>query len=353
MGVNTPTALFPSFAKLAENNRLIEGVLYDLGNEDNDYLAGKIVGPAAFPSAPLGEMNVDGRALHGMITRMSLWGAYGTGRKTKVAYGERGVPVEGRELDPLIYNGEKLFATYDIPVEKVAMIEEWGIDAFKETLEIPRRQLLIDREVNWANLFATTANWSTTLVAGKTIAGSGTAHPWDTSASNPVHDIQLVRAAVDKFGRADTMILGIDAANVLVDNAAFNTTRSMDVDRAILTEDQLAAIIKARFGFDNVYIGRAVAENSTVPGTSNTGTIWGSTVWIGRLGETPRATSGGTVAARRSAVVNVVAQELYADVVGPKINVNNDDNYVARCRMIESLNVVYPQLGATITGILS
>jgi len=354
MGVNTPTALFPSFAKLCENNRLIEGVLYDLGNDDSDYLAGKIVAPVAFPQGgQLGEMNIDGRALHGMITRMSLWGAYGTGRKTSVAFGERAVPVEGRELDPLIYNGEKLFASYKIPVEKVSEIEEWGIDAFKETLDIPRRQLLIDREVNWANLFSTTANWSTTLVAGKTLAGSGTAHPWDTSASNPVHDIQLVRAAVDKFGRADTMILGVDAANVLVDNSAFNTTRQLTVDRAILTEDQLAEIIKARFGFDNVYIGHAVGENSTVPGTSSTSTIWGSTVWIGRLGETPRATSGGAVTARRSAVVNVVAQQLYADVVGPKINAESDDSYIARVRMIESLNVVYPQLGATITGILS
>lgn len=354
MSMVTPTALYPSFASLVQNNPLIQGLLFDLGNEPSDYLAGKIVSAVQFPEAArTNEMGVDGRALHGLIARTKLWGDYGTGRKTKVAFGERAIPVEGKELDPLHFEAEKLFASYKIPVEKIAEIEEWGIDAFREMLEIPRTQVLIDREANWANLFGTTANWSTTLVAGKTIAGSGTAHPWDTSASNPVHDIQLVRAAVDKFGRADTMILGIEAANVLLDNSAFNTPRQMTVDRAILTEDQLAEIIKARFGFDNVFIGRAVGETSTVPGTSSTSNIWGATVWIGRLGEAMRASSSGTVNARRSAVANVVAQDLYADVIGPAINGEHDDTFVARVRMIESLNVVYPQLGATITGILS
>ena len=355
MGTVTPTALFPSFEALAANNRIIDGLMMELGNEPYEYLAGKIVGAVRFPDGERGnEMGIDGRALHGLIARRALWGSYGTGKKTTVAYGERAVPVEGQDVNPLEYNGQKYFASYKIPVETMAEIEEWGVDAMYDLLRIPREQVLIDRELAWANLFATTSNWGTTLVAGKSISGSGTAHPWDTAASTPVQDIQAVRAAVNKYGIADTMILGVDAANALVANTAFNGTRPMDVDRAILTDDQLVEIIKARFGFANVYIGRAHAETSRVPTTSAPSAIWGSTVWIGKLdlGES-RGTSTGRVAAKKSALVNVVAQDLFADVIGPRINGEHDDTYVARVRMIESLAIPYSQLGGTITGILT
>ena len=77
-------------------------------------------------------------------------------------------------------------------------------------------------------------------------------------------------------------------------------------------------------------------------------------MWIGKLGlEGGRASSTGRVSARKSALVNVVAQELYADVIGPRINGEHDDTYVARVRMIEALAIPYSQLGGTITGILS
>lgn len=355
MGTVTPTGIFPRFSALAADNRIIENLMLGLGNEPSQYLAGKLVAPVRFPGeAPRNEMGIDSRALHGLIARRSLWGAYGTGKKTTVAFGERAVPVEGQDVDPLEYNGQKYFASYAIPVETMAMIESWGVDAFEDLLRIPREQVLIDREIAWAALFSTVGNWSNTLVAGKTISGSGTAHPWDTPAATPVQDIQAIRAAVDKYGYADTMILGVEAANVLVDNAAFNGSRPMDVDRAILSDDQLVEILKSRFGFKNVYIGRAHAETSRVPSTSSPSAIWGSTVWIGQLGlDSGRGSETGYVTTQKTALVNVVAQEPYADVIGPRINGEHDDTYVARVRMIEALSLPYPQLGGTITGVLS
>jgi len=346
MGVVTPTALYPSFETLALNNRIIEGLMLELGNEPSEYLAGKILAPVAFPDGGYqNEMGIDGRALHGLIARRALWGSYGTAKDTTVAFGQRAIPVEGQELDPLQYNGKKYFASYKIPVETMAEIEEWGIDAMYDLLWIPREQVLIDRELAWATLFGTTANWAYTAAA---------ATAWDQAGSNPVIDIQAARAEVNKYGVADTMILGIEAANVLVANVAFNGTRPLDVDRAILTEGQLVDIIKSRFGFANVYIGTAHAETSRVPGTSSPSAIWGSTVWIGKLADGEmRASSTGRVSSRKTALVNVVAQDLYADVIGPRINGEHDDTYVARVRMIEDLVVPYSQLGATITGVVT
>lgn len=346
MATMSPTGLFPSFEAMAANSRLIEGLMFDLGNEPDEYLAGKILAPVEFPAQEKqNEMNIDGRALHGKIARMAMWGAYGQARPSKIAFGQRLVPVVGQEFDPLDYEGTKYGNTYSIPVETIAEIEEWGVDAFEEMLEIPRTQVLVSREADWAALFGTVSNWATTYAATT---------PWDAaSGSTPIQDIQHVRNLVSKYGKPDTMILGVEAANTLLANEAFNGPRQVTIDRATLTEDQLVEILKARFGFENIYIGSAKTETSADPSNPDPQFIWGSTVWIGRLGEAMRATSTGRVRARRSAVASIVAQPLYADVIGPRINGENDDQYVARVRMIESLNIVQNVLGATITGVVT
>ena len=345
MAMTTATGLFPSFEALATNTRLIEGLMFDLGNEPDEYLAGKIVAPVEFPTAERqNEMGIDGRALHGKIARMALWGAYGNARPGKVAFGQRAVPVEGQEVDPLDYEGQKYFNSYAIPVETLAEIEEWGVDAFEEMLEIPRTQVLVDREADWAALFGTTANWGNTQAATAV---------WTSSSATPIQDIQNLRTKIEKFGRPDTMIMSQTVANVLAANEAFNSPRQLTVDRAILTMDQLAEIIRARFGIDNVYIASAKAETSRDPTDPDPQYIWGNTVWMGRIGDAMRATSTGRVRARRSAVASIVAQPLFADVIGPRINGEHDDTYVARVRMIENLSIIYKELGGTLTGVLA
>ena len=344
MATVTPTSNYPSFVSMANDARLIQGILFDLGNEPDQYIAGKICSPVAFPTPPReNELGIDGRALHGRIARRALFGAYGDPtRSGKVAFGQRAVPIEGREMDPLFFATSKYFNSYSIPAEKMAEIEEWGIDAFVDIIEEPRTQVLIDREKDWATLFSTTGNWTTTASASKY---------WTAADSNPVADINNLRKTMSKYGVVDTLILGIDAAYLLMANVTFNGARPMDVDRAILTEDQLVDILKSRFGFQNIFIGRAVAETSRKASTPNPVSIWGNTVWMGRIGDQLRGTSSGSVEARRSAVVNVVSQELFADVIGPRINPENNDCYCSRVRMAESLTVAYPQLGATLTGI--
>ena len=345
MATMNPTGIYPSFAAMAANARLIEGLMFDLGNGDDEYLAGKICAPVTFPATDIqNEMNIDGRGLHGKIARMAMWGAFGQARPSKIAYGQRLIPVAGQEYDPLDYEGTKYGNSYNLSVEDVAEIEEIGVDAFKWFLDIPRTQVLVAREADWAALFSTTANWASTVAA---------ATPWTASSgSTPIQDIQNLRNKVSKFGVPDTMILGVEAANALLANEAFNGPRQTTVDRATLTTEQLVEILKFRFGFENIYIGTAKAETSPDPSNSDPQFIWGSTVWIGKIGEAMSATSTGRVRARSAAVASIVAQPLYADVIGPRINAENDDSYIARVRMIESLNVVYDVLGGTLTGVV-
>lgn len=349
MAVVSPQGLYPSFASMAENKGLIEGIMFDLGNNDEDYVAGKIASPVAFPSAArTNEMNIDARGLHGRIARMGLWGAFGTARPSKVAFGQRAIPVEGQPFDPLHYDGQKYFNSYTLDAETVAEIEELGVAGLVMLLNIPRKQVLVNREAEWASLFGTAANWTQTASA---------ATAWDQASAKPLEDIQDFRALLAKGGcSADTMIVSAPVAFALAKRLGYTATNNspFTVTPDVVTDDELVAMLKAKFAFSNIYIAKAITETSTVANTSVTDFIWGDTVWIGRIGEALQANSSGNVPAlRQSAVASIVAQPLYADIIGPRINGENNDSYVARVRMIESLNIVYPQLGGVLTGVLT
>lgn len=348
MAMVSPTGLYPSFSSLATNRGLIEGLMFDLGNADDDYIAGKIASPVAFPEAAReNEMGIDARGLHGRIARKGMWGAFGTARSSKVAYGQRGIPVEGQPFDPLTYEGTKYYNTYGIDAETVAEVEEIGVDALKELISVPRTQVLVNREAEWAALFGTVANWSTT-------AAVSTA--WDQSGCTPLEDIQHFRAALSHKGcLADTIILSAPVAFELAARLGYTATQSspFTLTPDVLNEDQLVAVLKAKFAFKHVYIGRALTETSPIPNTSVTDFVWGDAVWIGQIGEPLLASSRGVTDLRRSAVASIVAQPLFADIVPALQSANNDDVYTARVRMNESLNIVYPNLGGTLTGVLT
>ena len=348
MTMISPQGLYPSFSSLATNRGLIDGIMFDLGNADEDYVAGKIAAPVSFAGAPrANEMGIDARGLHGRIARMGLWGAFGNARTSKVAFGQRGIPVEGQPFDPLTYDGTKYYNTYSIDAETVAEIEELGVDGLKMILSIPRTQVLVNREAEWAALFGTVSNWTSTVSVSTA---------WDQAGATPLQDIQDFRIEVGKFGKPDTMILSAPVAYALAARLGYymNSATPVTVTPDVLTEDQLVGMLKAKFGFANVYIAGALTETSTVANSSTTDYIWGDTVWIGRIGEALAANSSGNVSAlRRSAVASIVAQPLFADIVPALQNAENNDSYIARVRMIESLNIVYPQLGGVITGVLT
>lgn len=348
MAVVSPQGLYPSFDEMAANRGIIEGVMFDLGNAEEDYIAGKIASPVAFPSAPReNKMGIDARGLHGRIARMGIWGAYGTARASKVAFGQRAIPVEGQHFDPLQYQAQKYSNSYSIDAEMVAELDSLGIDGLAMVLSIPRTQVLINREKEWASLFTTVANWTTT-------ASATTA--WDASGADPLGDIQGLRIEVGKYGRPDTIIMSARVAYTLAQLLGYNMTAASPVTLTpdVVTNEQLIAMLKAKFAFDNVFIASAVGETSPVESASAPDYVWGDNVWVGRIGDQLRATETGAVPAlRRAAVAAIVAQPLYADFLPPEYNSENNDSYIARVRMSESVNVVYPQLGGVLTGVLT
>lgn len=347
--MSSPIGYFPSFEEMAQSRPIIEGIMFDLGNREEDYIAGKIASPVAMPSAPReNEMNIDARGLWGRIARMGLWGAFGTARPSKVGKGQRGIPVEGQPFDPVTYESQKLYNTFSIDAETAAELEEFGIDGLAMLIAIPRTQVLVNREAEWAALFGTSGNWT---------ASAAAATAWDQSGATPLTDIQNLRRDVAKSGvRPDTLILSAPVAYQLESLLGYtmSSTSPVAVTQDIVTDEQLVATMKAKFGFDNVFIGNAKTETSTVPNVSVSEWVWGDTVWVGHIGEQLRATSAGNVPAmRQSAVASIIAQPLYADVIGPRIDANNTDCYTARVRMNEALTIVYPQLGGVLTGVLT
>lgn len=343
----TPTANYPTFAQLVEDQLVVDGAWLDLTNATDWYLAGKIVTPVQVPgAAPQSDLGIDGRLLSGQILRSALAGAFGdASRDGFVAFGERAIPCVGQPIDPLFFKCKKIFYSHKIDAERVSRYNALGVNGLMKALSVPRRQAAIVREKAWRDLFLTTSNWSNTVAASTA---------WNQAGSTPIKDIGAACHAVGKFVAPNTMIISYDAANALTTNADFLAGLPRDIDSATVRMDRMADLLKSRFSLDRVFIGRANADGSRKADGSAIGGIWGSGVWVGYLSDNIYAVEGEVMTDDEmsvTAAVSIVAQD-WTPTIKPIEAGDDDDSYTALVRLTEALVVAYPQLGCTLTGAL-
>lgn len=344
----TPTALYPTFSQLIDDQLVVDGAWLDLTNATDWYLAGKIVSPVQVPGeAPQSDLGIDGRLLSGRILRSALAGSYGDASKDGfVAFGERAIPCVGQAIDPLAFKCRKIFYSHKIDAERVSRYNALGVNGLIKALAVPRRQAAIVREKAWRDLFLTTSNWANTQAASAV---------WTNAASTPIKDIGAACAKVGKFVAPNTMIISYAAANALTTNAEFLAGLPRDIDSATVRMDRMADLLKSRFSLDRVFIGRANADTSRKADGSAINGIWGSGVWVGYLSDNLAAVDGDVMADDEmsvSAAVSIVAQD-WTPTIKPIEAGEDDDSYTALVRLTEALVVAYPQLGCTLTGALT
>ncbi len=135
-----------------------------------------------------------------------------------------------------------------------------GIDLDRDASEFLTQQMLIAREVDWANTFFATGNW-TGSTSGSDITPASL---WDTVAGTPIEDIRLQATSIAKKTgyRPNSLVLGIDAFDALCDHPDI-LDRIKYTQEGSVTEALLARLFK----IDSVYVAEAIqntaAENKT------------------------------------------------------------------------------------------
>jgi len=138
-----------------------------------------------------------------------------------------------------------------------------------DTTEFLTQQMLIAREVEWASVFFTTSVWTGSTTASDITPGN----LWDTVAGTPIEDVRAQFSSIlKKTGyKPNTLVLGIDVFDSLVDNADI-------LDRIKYTQEGSVstALLARLFNVGNVYVAEAVYNSAAEAAADSLAFVVGS-----------------------------------------------------------------------------
>lgn len=292
---------FPSTGSLHLDGEILTGFALDLANENTDYIADRM--PGLEMVAP---MAATGQRFEGLIQKSAVNAFFASpDQLTAIEIGEEIPLIPGPMQDAVPWRAKKFAKGGTIPTEYTLISDARGISAARFCLAPVVEFVRECREMQVLSAIGTAGNWaaSTTLV-----------NDWLSASADPIGDIMDGVKTVSKFGRADTMILGSASAYALMRSPAFNSPRSMQADRGTLTEDELAEIIRSRFGIGRVLISRAKYNTSKKAAPSAAAVDWmlPDVCWIGKLdGDSMQV--GSNFAARSMAAARVTPLDLWVE----------------------------------------
>lgn len=292
---------FPSTGSLHLDGEILTGIALDLANADLDYIAPRMPGLEI-----LTPIAATGQRFEGLIQKSAVNAFFASpDQLTSIMIGEQIPMIPGPIQDAVPWCAKKFARAGTIPSEYTVIADERGIASTRfclgPTVEFVREA----REMQVLSAIGTAGNWanSTTLV-----------NDWLSAGADPIGDIMDGVEAVSKFGRADTMILGSASAYALMRSPAFNSPRSLQSDRGTLTEDELAEIIRSRFGIGRVLISRAKYNTSkkASPTAAAVDFMLPDVCWIGKLdGDSMQV--GSNFAVRSLAAARVTPMDLWVE----------------------------------------
>lgn len=332
-------SIFPVFSQLALDKNVLQGIVFDLVNAEEGFVADKIfeeVGVGGPKKQGVQPANFAGTILRG---KLDSW--YGNpARDGYVNWGSEPINVEGAQLDPLTYKTSKSYFECSTPREVVAVMEAQGVKGMARAMRPAFEQLRLARERRYADFCTTAANWNTSANLAIT-AGS----EWDSATpGNPIEDIFGVVRKLSKFRKPDTMVLGVDAAFALMANTNFLSLTELKDRQGLATRDEMIKLLENRFGFKKILIAEANA-NTSKNKTPNIANIWGDNVWIGFTGD-PSFSSDSTISAGSVAGVSVIAEPITLEGDVDK----RTQSFISRCWLQEDLVTIHAELGAVISN---
>lgn len=219
------------------------------------------------------------------------------------------------------------------------------IDAWSLKLTAIANRLSIQREVNFADLIMTAANWSNSFSAGTA---------WSASGSDPFSDMETAQNFVDQYGLGvNTCVMDNAAFRVARKNAALLSFLSLTENRNYITENDLATAIKAAFNIEQVHILKASRNTANAGAAATISRISSGTpgkVWFGYIERniiSVPGEMGNSLETAATAAVRVTQLEPEAKTW------RSDDPPGEYCSVAyrEALAKVLPQLGCLISGV--
>jgi hypothetical protein len=275
-------ALLPRVGNLRPSNPVLSRALAGYANGDR-FLASKNNIPVLFDGTSVADG--DETYITGTIQRIAAGAFFGDPSARAVLAAGETYPIDrGADYNPLTYACAKYGRLAEVLWEHKRGQQAGGVDA--ETLKqihAAANVLLIDREVRLAALLMTPGNWNALnrLTGVAAAPGANQFLCWNVAGSNPNVDLLEACNRVNVWGQSpNTIYMGKAAALALQANSSFVNFDDVNLDRSIITPSRLNDVLASRFGLKNVYVGEAVRNTSTIPGTVTLARIWGDDVLV-------------------------------------------------------------------------
>lgn len=147
------------------------------------------------------------------------------------------------------------------------------INLDRDATEFVSRDLMLDKEINWASKYFTTGIWTGSTTGSDVTPGT----LWSAGGSSPIEDMRAELLAVKrKTGyRPNKIALGDEVWNVLQDHPDF-LERIKYTQRAVVSTDLLAGVL----GVDQVLVGGAIRNTANEGAAASLSFIMGKNVLL-------------------------------------------------------------------------
>jgi hypothetical protein len=187
-------------------------------------------------------------------------------------------------------------------------------DAKRDALWIAQDNLAINKEKSLADALGSTSvlTNNTTLTGGDQWSSTGT--------SNPLEDIEVgINSVISATGQIPNIaFMGLDVANKLKNHPAIQEQAKYVGAGGIISEMRLKQMLKDHFGFEDVIIGKAIANSGAPGGADSTSYVWAKNFWVAKRNATPtlmKATLGHTVYDKQNVVETYREEPKVSDVI--------------------------------------
>lgn len=178
-------------------------------------------------------------------------------------------------------NDDQTVSNYDRP-----------LDADRDATEWVTQQMLLKRDIEWANAFFTTGVWGTDITGVASSPSGSQILQWDQSGSTPIDDVKQKCLTIEKATgfRPNTLVLGPEVEVVLTEHSTI-IDRIKHTQRGIATTDILAAL----FNVDRVLVPRAIQNTAAEGQTDSMSYLYGKSALLVYTAARPslRTPSGG------------------------------------------------------------
>lgn len=269
-------AQFPTSSTSRPVDPVVQGLVYALANEQDNFIADKALPDIDTDAQQSG--TIMGYGIEAFFGNIDANYRRGAGASWHESHG----PKAGSATFRCQEYGDS------VPMDLMALSRtQFPHDLKAAHIFQIMQNLKIAREVRVASIFSTTGNWTNSATPGT---------KWDADGGDPIGSIETAIETVAAYGlRPNTMILGRQARRTLQKASAILEFLPTTGDRNIMPSGMLRGKLADLFEIkpERILYGNAVRNSVSIGQTVAMGDIWGDFVWVGYLNNAGVPFGGG------------------------------------------------------------